>query len=131
MAMNPKAQDTLARYVMVAKAVIYNTERMKQFLQLMESPQGAVSAVMSVMQFIEQKRPVPPDIAPFLAVNCYMLMVDMAQQSTGRQADGEVMKKVITKLLQSMQGMHATAKSAPPEPAPPRGGLIQSAGVPA
>jgi hypothetical protein len=45
-----------------------------------------------------------------LAVNSYMIMVDVAQEGTGQQADPAIMEQVVSKLLQSAQAM---AQQAP------------------
>jgi hypothetical protein len=127
MAMTPQIQDQLQRFTLVAKAIIYNADRMRKFLQLMGTPDGAITAVRTVMGAIEQKKHIPPMVAPLLAVNCYMLMVDMAQQATGHKADQGIMRAVVAKLLTGVMETHSnTPQQAAAQPAA-GGGLISQA----
>ena len=75
MALNPQDKDALSRYTMAAKKIIYDAGRMEQFMQMLGSKAGALQAVHAVMSIIEKNRPIPPNMAPLLGVNIYMLMV--------------------------------------------------------
>jgi hypothetical protein len=127
MAINPQNKDALMRFTLVAKKIIYDTARMKQFMQMMGSKEGALTAVQTVMGTIDQHRPVPPAIRPLLGVNIYMLIVDVLQDATGKKADPGILQEVIKSILgntrsQSQQG------AQPAQPAQPQG-IIQQAGV--
>lgn len=128
--LDPKAKSLLDQFTLVAKKVIYNAERMKQFMQMLGTPEGAVTAVQSVISVIERRKPVPPELLPLLGVNIYMAMVDIAQESTGHKADPGIMKSVIGAILQKVK----PSQPAPQQPAAPAqgGGLLsQMQGAPA
>ena len=122
-------KDTLGDYVLVARAIFEDPKRMRVFLKMMGSQEGAVQAVQTVMAAIEQKRPIPADIAPMLAVACYFLMVGIAQESTGIKANTDIMRSVIDKLRQGVAQTHpmslAGASQQPQKPS----GLIQQSRV--
>ena len=40
MALDPQSKDSLMKFTMAAKKVIYNPERMKAFMQMLGSPDG-------------------------------------------------------------------------------------------
>lgn len=113
-----KKQD-LMKFTTVAKAIIYNPERMRQLLKMMGTKQGAVTAAKTVVAAIEQKAPVPPEIAPLVAANAYMILVDMAQEVTGIKADFKVVKEVLGTLVSDFAKM-GQAKPAQPAPPPQR-----------
>jgi hypothetical protein len=134
MAIPPESKDRLMRFTIIAKAIIYDAERMKQFLQLMNTKDGAITAVKSIMGVIENKTQIPPDIAPLLGVNIYMLLVDVAQEITGGKPNPKIIKSVIAQIVNSIQPQAAPAPGAPAGPAmasaAPQGGLInQPAGA--
>lgn len=132
--MQPQSKDRLMRFTLAAKAIIFNAARFKQLLKLMNTKPGAIQAVQSVMGGIEQKQKVPPDIAILLAVNIYLLMVDMAQDVTGMKADKTIVQGVVMALMQTTLQSHKPQQSEPqpvqqaaPQPAPqaaPPAGLI-------
>ena len=66
MAMDAQDKSQLTALTQMAQKIIYNTERMKQFMKMLGSKQGALIAVQTVMGAIEQSRPVPPQLAPLL-----------------------------------------------------------------
>ncbi len=107
---------------MVARAIVENAERMKTFLPMMDSPEGVLQAVQSVIGAIEQKKPVPPNVVPLLGVNIYMLMVDMAHNATGEDPDPGIVKSVIGQILSTFRQSHPeapeTAAMEQAEPAP-------------
>ena len=111
-----KAQ--LAQFTMMARAVVENAERMKSFLPMMDSPEGAIQAVQSVIGAIEQKKPIPPRVVPLLGVNCYMLMVDMAHNATGEEPDPQIVRQVAMEILSTFSQSHAAAPEPAAEPAP-------------
>jgi len=112
--MDPQRKQTLASFTAAAKAVIYNTKRMQGLLPMMSTPDGAIQAVQTIVGAIEQKKPVPPDIAPLLGVNIYMLMVDMAHKVTGENPDPGIVKTVMGRILATMNQSHRTKPAAPP-----------------
>lgn len=120
MAMNPEKKDRLAKLTAIAKAIVYEPSRMRQFIKMLGTPEGAVTAVKTVLGGIEQKMPIPPDVAPLLAVNVYMIMVDVAQELLKRKPSPEVMKKVVGMILKDVMATYAKPKTAPQgQPAQP------------
>ena len=118
MALNPQDKDALSRYTMAAKKIIYDAGRMEQFMQMLGSKAGALQAVHAVMSIIEKNRPIPPNMAPLLGVNIYMLMVDMAHKVTGEAPDPNIVKAAIGKIIGAMSQSYR-------KPAQPQGGIIQ------
>ncbi len=120
--MNPKVKEDLMSYTLAAKAIIYDAKRMESFLPMIETRNGAIQAVQSVMAVIDMKKPIPPSVAPFLGVNIYVLMVQMAQDITGRKADKAIMQKVIFDILGNVLKSHGKPAKQPmaqPTPQPP------------
>lgn len=116
MQMNPQDKSLLEKYTRVAKKIIYNPERMKKFLRMMGTKEGAVTAVQTVIAAIDKAKPIPPQILPMLAVNSYMIMVDVAQEGTGIKASPKVLNDVIGLILQTAQGMTQQQQAAPAQP---------------
>lgn len=133
MALDPQSKDSLMKFTMAAKKVIYNPERMKAFMQMLGSPDGAIAAVQSVLAVIEKKRPIPPNVVPLLAVNCYLVMVDVAQAATKVKPDPGVMKQVIGAIMTKVQSVgQPVAPAQPAMQAPqqqPRGIIASRQGV--
>lgn len=113
MALDPQSKSVLDKFTLVAKKIIYNPERMQHFMQMLGSPEGAITAVQSVIAAMEKRKPVPPEILPLLGVNIYMAMVDVAQAATDVKADPGVMKKVIAAILSKVGGSVQSQAPAP------------------
>lgn len=126
MALDPKSKDLLAKLTVVAKKIVYNPDRMKQFMQMMGTPDGAITAVQSVISVIEQKTDIPPNILPLLGINIYMVMVDVAQAATKLQPDAGIMKAVIAKILQQVPSAQQNMEKDKPQ-----GIVAPNMGVPA
>ena len=100
---------------------------MKGFMQLLGSPDGAVTAVQTVLSIIEKKKPIPPEIAGILGVSCYLIMVDIAQQATKLKPDPALMKAVIGKIMDvttETSGLKLPGQE--PQVAPQKPGLMAS-----
>jgi hypothetical protein len=131
MALDPQSKEVLTKFSMVAKKIIYDPERMKQFMQMLGSTQGALAAVQTVMAVIEKQRPIPPEIAPYLGVNIYMIMVDVAQEVTQHKPSPEIIKGVIETIMKTVQQSHGQQQAAPAQ-SPPQGIIgSQMQGAPA
>lgn len=131
--MDPQKKSRLMKFTTAAKHIIFDAGRMKQFLQMLDTGAGAIKAVQTVIGVIETKYPVPKDIAPLLAVNIYMLLVDMAQEIMGVKPDkqtvmqtaGAVMKAAFdTPALSDKAPIQAPAQPPPQPAATPPAGLI-------
>ncbi len=134
--MHPQ-NDLLTKYTALAKSVIYDADRMKKFMGMLGTPEGAVVAVHTVLGAIEQAKPIPPELAKNLGVNAYLILVDMAQNITGKEADPGIMKKVIGTILTEVHQTHgqqaapgAQPQQPPAQAAPQPMGIINQ-GVPA
>lgn len=119
MPMNPQKKARLAQLNEAVKAIIYKPERMQAFLKLLGTKEGAVSAVQTVLAAIEQRTRIEPEVYPLLAVNAYMLMVDVAQEVMQRKPSPEILREVIGILLKT------TAQAGRQSPAQPAGMLAQ------
>jgi hypothetical protein len=129
--MQPQTKDQISKYTLIAKKIIYDANRMKSFLKMMDSQEGALQAVQTVMGAIEKHKPIPPQVYPYLGVNVYMLMVDIAQEVTGNKPDPAIIQQVIGNILKFAQQASKPAQPAQPQPAPapaaPQGMLAQGA----
>lgn len=120
----------LSKYTDFAKSIIYEPEYASKFKKMMETEDGAIVAVNTVLGAINQsKRPVPPKLARNLAVNTYMVLVDLVQEATGIKASNKVLNRVIGKLLVEATQTHSGQQQAmPQEPPPqeqqPQGGIL-------
>jgi hypothetical protein len=128
--MTPQDKPLLTKYTKAAEAIIYDAGRMRQFMKMLGTKEGALTAVHTVMAGIERVKPIPPQITQFLGVNIYMLMVDVAQESTGFKPDPGIVREVVATILQSVGQSHGQPA---PAPAPAPAGIIagQQQGVPA
>ena len=99
---DPQKKDLLTKFTLAAKSYIYDPDRFKMLLQMMGTEPGAVMAVQTVISAVEKAKPIPPGILKLLALNVYIVMVDMAQKVTKVKAAPEVMMKVIGKLMQQI-----------------------------
>lgn len=115
MAMEPQDKSRLTVFTQMAQKIIYDTERMREFMKMLGTKEGALIAVQTVMAVIEQSRPVPPQLAPLLGMNIYMIMVAMAQDVTGKKADSKIMREVVNSILTT------TVKAHQPQPTEPTG----------
>lgn len=130
--MDPDKKSRLMAYTTAAKRIIFNADRMAQFLPMLNTRDGAIKAVQTVMGVIERKKPIGPDVAPLLAVNIYMLMVDMAQEIVGQKPDLKIVKAAIAAIMQMAGNMKPAQSnmqkqaSQPPQqqPAQPPAGLM-------
>lgn len=132
MQMNPQDKGVLEKYTKVAKKIVYNPERMKKFMRMLGTKEGAVTAVQTVVAAIDKLKPIPPQVLPMVAINTYMIMVDLAQDATGIKASPKILNEVIGLILQTAQGMTQQAQDQGPAPeAQPQGMLAQMQGAPA
>lgn len=127
--LDPQSKGLMDRYNLVLKKIIYNPERMKQFMQMMGSISGTVAAVKSVIGAIDMKKPIPPQLRPLLSINAYLLMLDLAMEASGKKVSPEAMKKVMG-LLASDHGsqiVDAAPVSPAAQPQAQAPGILQSA----
>jgi hypothetical protein len=117
---DPKTKDLLTKFTLAAKTYIYDPDRFKMLLKMLGTEPGAIMAVQTVISAVEKAKPIPPSILKLLAINVYVVMVDMAQRVTKIKAAPEVMMKVIGKLMSQIV-------STPPGQKPP----VQQPGQPA
>lgn len=125
--MDPQRKGALTQFITAAKSIVFDAKRMSQFLPMMDTKSGAIQAVQSVIAVIEQKKPVPPDLAPLLGVSVYMLMVDMAKDVTGMAPDPEIVKGVAGEILAAIGQAYGGQAPVQQGPAAPQsqGGIIQ------
>lgn len=138
---DPQKKDLLIKFTLAAKTYIYDPDRFKMLLKMLGTEQGAIMAVQTVISAIEKAKPIPASIAKLLAINVYVVMVDMAQRVTKIKAAPEIMMKVIAKLMQQVvvspqgqqqgqtsgqQPMPQQAQQAQQAPQMPSQGIINS-----
>lgn len=122
----------IAMYTKIAQKAIYNPQRMKTLMGMLDSPEGAVRAVMSIVAGIDKLKPIPPEIMPQVAINAYMIMVDVAQEATGLKPDPKLMVEVTRKIVDAVTSGQApqdavqrTAQQQPAQmPQQPQGGNV-------
>lgn len=117
--------ELLPKYILAAKAIIYDAKRAAPLLGMLTTKTGAVNAVHAVMSVIEKAKPIPADISQKLAVSILMLLLDIAQQVTGEKVPPELVKQV----TQALQSEVAKQKPIQPvqQPMPARGLINQGA----
>lgn len=113
MALTPESKGELSKFTTAAKVVIFNPDRMRAFLPMLDQQDGAIQAVQTVIGAIEQKRPVPAAIAPLLGVNVYLLLVDMAKEITGDNPDPQIVKDVVVQILSQMSDAYKEGSESP------------------
>ena len=113
-------KQDLAQFMDAAKMVVYDQKYAPQFVDLIETQQGAIDAVGGVMGVLDQRKPVPPEIYPSLAVSIYLMMVDVAMAATGEKPDKATMKQTINALLSTLGGKpQGGPEQMPTEQMPP------------
>lgn len=135
--MSPQDQHILTRLTMVAKKIVYDPARFKVFLQMLGTQHGALTAVHTVLAAISHHTQIPPELVGQLGVNTYLVMVDVAQQTTHHKADPKIVHEVVQQIMaQSGQGGpvggadgSAQATPAPQPPAAPQGILGSQMGA--
>lgn len=110
--MQPK-NDLLSRLTLIVKKIVYDPQRFKIFLKMLGTQQGALQAVHTVLAIIQKQTQVPEQLLPQLGVNAYLIMVDVAQQTTGHKADPMIVHQVVQAIMKS-----TTQPAAPSQPAP-------------
>ena len=96
--MNPQDMEVLKKFTVVAKKIVYEPERFKQFLGMLGSMEGALHAVSTVLSVIEKHKPIPPQIMTQLAMNTYLVMVELARDVTGHKPDQKIMEQVMKQI---------------------------------
>lgn len=124
-------KEELFKWITVAKMAVYDKGRAEQYLPLMQSRGGAVQAVLSLLAALEQKREVPAPIRPMLAMNIYMMMVDVAMGATGEQPSKEAMVQTMKALMQGLEqpGAQPGAQPQPAQPQQAPQGMLAMGGV--
>ena len=123
MALDPQRKQLLAKYTKAAKAIIYNADRMKQIAPMLDTRDGAVKAVSTVISTIEQKKPVPQEIKIYLGINIYIMIVDLIQDAYGKKPDKKAVMLTGLEIVKSL----AAPKQATPQTqqtSMPQAGLI-------
>lgn len=116
--------EELKKYITAAQTAVYEPKRAKMYLPMLDTRQGSVAAVGSVMGALDAARPIPDEIRETLAVHIYMLMVDVAMNATGEKPDKAIMKQTISAIIDQLVGKKRPQQ--PQQPARPSG-LLQGA----
>lgn len=132
--MTPQDIETLKKYTAVAKKIIFEPNRFKQFLQMLGTPEGAIQAASTVISAIEKHKPVPGHLLEQLAMNTYLVMVELARDVTGHTPDPEIMKRVMTAIRENISKMSGAQPAQQPQqeqPMPQQGLVGARMGAPA
>lgn len=120
----PQAKQTLKKYTTAAKHVIFDAKRMSQFAKMMDTRDGSVKAVQTVMAVIENTKPIPPDIRTLLGVNIYIIMVDLLQEVHQQAPDKQTVAQTLMAIIKAIAEPAQQAQPAQQPPAQPPMGLI-------
>jgi hypothetical protein len=116
------------KYIDLAKMAIYDKKSVGELAKLMETPQGAVVAVQTVLGSMEQATDIPPEIGIRLAPVIYLLLVDLLSEATKRKPSPEIMQKVMMSINQTVA---STYKKASTQNQPDPGLIGEAMGEPA
>jgi len=104
--------DMLSKLLAIAKMAVYDKKRAAQYLPMLDTQLGAVTAVMGVLAAMQMKTKIPHQVAGMLGVNIYLMMVDVAMAASGVKPDIAIMKATMSALMDKL------AKGAGQQPAP-------------
>lgn len=76
---------------------------------MLDTRDGSVKAVISILGVIEQKKPIPPEIKTLLGINAYVLMVDMLQEIHNQKPRNQAVSQTILAIIKAL----AAPKQAP------------------
>jgi len=127
--MQPEKQERLVAYTKAAQAIIYDTDRLRMLISMASSKNGMLQAVRSVISVLEQRKPIPPAIAPLLAANIFMTLVDSAKQVSGQDPEPQFVADMVKKIVIMFAKQYAN-KGRPQQQAEqpaPATGLLQGA----
>lgn len=122
-----KPEEMLVGFILAAKAIIYDPKRAASLLSMFTTKSGAVNAVHAVTGAIDQKKPVPTQIAPLLGVSVLMLLLDLLKRSSGEQPPKPMILEVIKMLLAETGQPAPEAQPEAPTTPPPAGLINQGA----
>jgi hypothetical protein len=114
--LNPERKTLLDKFTKAVKAIIYNAGRMRQLAPMLDTRDGSVKAVASILGTIEQKKQIPPEIKTLLAINTYVLMVDMLQEIQGQKPDNQAVSQTMIAIMKEF-----SPQKQPMQPAQPAG----------
>lgn len=127
--MQPEKQARLAAYTQAAQAIIYEPQRLKTLIGMCATKSGMVQAIRTVISALEQRKPIPPAIAPLLAANIFVTLVDAGKQISGQDPEPQFVADMLKKIVVLFTKQYATKgrpQQANQSPAP-QGGLLQGA----
>jgi hypothetical protein len=127
--LNPERKSLLNKYTKAVKAIVYDANRMRQLAPMLDTRDGSIKAVMSILGAIEQTKPIPPDIKTLLGINTYILMVDLLQEIHGQKPDNQAVSQTILALVKTLSQKAQVQPQQPIQlqPAQRPAGLINGA----
>ncbi len=117
--LNPERKSLLDKFTKAVKAIIYDANRMRQLAPMLDTRDGSIKAVVSILGAIEQKRQIPPDIKTLLGINAYVLMVDMLQEIHGQKPDNQAVSQTILALVKALSQKAQGQTQQPMQPQQP------------
>lgn len=127
---NPDKKSLLNKFIKAVEDIIEDAGRMSQLAPLLDTRDGAVQAVGTVLGTIEQRAPIPPEIKSLLAARTYFLMVDMLQEAHEQKPDIQAVHQTLLAIMKAFAPNKQTAQAVPQpgqQPAQQPAGLINGA----
>lgn len=124
--LQPERKSLLAKYTKAVQHIVYDAGRMKELAPMLNTRDGAVKAVMAVLGVIDQRKPIPQDIKTLLAINTYIIMVDLLKDVYQKNPERDAVGKTIMAIIKAVA---APKQPQPAQAMPQMGGLINNMGA--
>lgn len=108
-------KDRFMQFIGAASDIVYGKERIPKLLKMMGTQQGTIIAAHTVMGAIDKQQPIPPELAPVLAVVIMMMLVDVAKESLETQPSQKVLNETIKMLMDDAHKTYPPGKAATPK----------------
>lgn len=109
----------LTKLTMAAQSIIYDAKRGKSLLDMMDSPEGCVQAVHTVMSAVNKKQKIKHEESVLLAPAIFLVLVDFAK-GLGKTLPPKKVQQVIKMLMDEANATYKTEEqpTEPEQPAP-------------
>lgn len=111
-------KTNLGKYVLAAKAILYDKERAEKLLKMLDTEDGTVIAVHSVLAAIEQHQHIPQEIATLLSMSVLALMLGMFKDLKGSLPPPDAIKHVTQKVMEDTAKAYKIKDQAQQQAAP-------------
>lgn len=124
-----QVQSKIERFVLAAKAVLYDADRGGKLLDMMKTEDGAVMAVHTVMGGIDQQQNIPREIAPLVAAAIFGVMLDMFKAVEGRMPPDDAISHMTQKIMEDATNSANNGPLQPPKEEQPQQPQQQPQGI--